>query len=163
MAFEGSQMQDVLQHGYRFALALTHNRGEAEELVQEIALRVLRSDRQVNRFGFLRAVKNHYIDGLRRSRARPEAIPVDEHDVGSAPDNADPDWDAPLELTNGVLSRALGAIRPEERCVIFLWAVEELSAQQIAELMEWPRSTVLSLLQRGRAKLRRMLEHDSGE
>ncbi len=154
---ENCQVQDVLQHGYRFALALTHDRVQAEDLVQEVALRALRSDRNLSRFGFLRAIRNCHIDELRRLRGRPGVLPIDENVVGPADDDGEAEWDVPLQLANGALPRALAEIRPEERGVIYLWAVEEMSAQRIADLMGWPRSTVLSLLQRGKAKLRRLL------
>ncbi len=157
METESCQIRDVLQHGYRFALALSHDHAQAEDLVQEVALRALRSDRNLGRFGFLRAIKNCYIDELRRLHARPDVLSADEHVVGAARDEGGAEWDVPLELANGALPRALADIRPEERGVVYLWAVEEMSAQQIADLMDRPRSTVLSLLQRGRAKLRRLL------
>lgn len=154
---ESCQVRDLLQHGYRFALALTHDQQQSEDLVQEVALRALRSDRNLSRFGFLRAIKNCYIDELRRLRACPGVLSVDENVVGPAHDEREAEWDVPLQLANGALPRALGEIRPEERGVVYLWAVEEMSAQRIADLTGWPRSTVLSLLQRGRAKLRRLL------
>ena len=46
--------------------------------------------------------------------------------------------------------------------VLFLAAVEEYTAQQIAELLEWPRGTVLSMLHRTRRKLRETLKSRNG-
>lgn len=143
---ESCQIRDVLQHGYRFALALTHDRAQAEDLVQEVALRALCSDRNLSHFRFFRAIKNCYIDELRRLRASPDVLPLDEHVVSAARGEGEAERDVPLQLANGALPWALADIRPEERGIVYLWAVEEMSAQQIADLIEWPRRTVLSLL-----------------
>ena len=151
-------IKEELQHGYRFALALTHDHAHAEDLVHEVVLRFARLGGSLNRWMIFRAVKNLFIDELRKSRTRPGLVPFDENVMKStsACDNAQ--WKVPFHLSNDELVHALAEIRPEERCVIYLSAVEEMSAQAIADLLEFPRSTVLSLLQRGRVKLRKKLE-----
>ncbi len=85
-------------------------------------------------------------------------VPLDENVAGSLRAEDDAEWGKPLHLSNGRLTHALARIRAEERAVIYLAAVEELTAQAIADLLEWPRSTVLSQLTRGRVKLREYLE-----
>ena len=158
MKNEHGDLREELQHGYRFALALTHDRARAEDLVHEVVLRFVRSEHQVTRWVLFRSIKNLFIDELRRSQARPELVPLVENVACSIPARDDAEWDEPLHLSNGTLTHALAKIRPEERAVIYLAAVEELTAQAIADLLEWPRSTVLSLLARGRMKLRAHLE-----
>ena len=161
MEKENGKIRDLLLHGYRYALALTHDRAQAEDIVQDVALRVSRFDHDLSRFGFLRAVKNRYIDELRRQGRRPGIESFDAHGVDPQQDEADAEWEAPLDCINGALSGALEQLRPEERGIVYLSAVEGMSAQQIADLMSWPRSTVLSMLIRGRAKLRRQLRRGS--
>ena len=53
--------------------------------------------------------------------------------------------------------RALGLLRPVERAVMLLSAVEGYTAREIGELLDAPRGTVLSLMHRTRAKIRRWL------
>lgn len=154
-------IREILEHGYRFALALTHNREHADDLVQEVISRFLRNERSLSRWTILRAIKNLFIDEIRKSSGLPVSMPLDEIGGDSPQARVDADWNKPLHLANGALASALAHIRPEERGVIFLWAVEEMSAREIADLLEWPRSTVLSMLQRGRSKLRENLEIDS--
>ncbi len=55
---------------------------------------------------------------------------------------------------NGSLDSALGRLRPEERAVLYLSAVEGFTAKQIGELLDWPRGTVLSMLHRSKNKIR---------
>lgn len=160
MKNEKCDIREELQHGYRFALALTHDRARAEDLVHEVVLRFMRSEHPPTRWMIFRAIKNLFIDELRRSRARPELVPLDENVASSSRARDGAEWDEPLHLSNGALKHALAEIRPEERGVIYLSAVEEMPAQAIADLLMWPRSTVLSLLQRGRVKLRdKLKEH----
>ncbi len=158
MKNEKRDIREELQHGYRFALALTHERVHAEDLVHEVVLRFARSERPPTRWMIFRAIKNLFIDELRKSRTGPELVPLDENVVKSARARDAAERDEPLHLSNGALTHALAEIRPEERGVVYLSAVEEMSAQAIADLLKWPRSTVLSLLQRGRVKLRNTLE-----
>ena len=60
------------------------------------------------------------------------------------------------------LDRALAALRPEEREVLFLHAVTGLTAREIATISDQLRSTVLSLLQRGRRKVRERMQAMAG-
>jgi RNA polymerase sigma-70 factor (ECF subfamily) len=69
--------------------------------------------------------------------------------------------DAQVFVANGEFKRVLGELRTEERAVLYLSAVENYTAQQIADLLEWPRGTVLSLLHRTRGKLKKRLEAES--
>ena len=57
-----------------------------------------------------------------------------------------------------VLEDALGELRPNERAALYLSAVEGYTAREIGELLDMPRGTVLSLMHRGRNRLRRLLE-----
>jgi RNA polymerase sigma factor (sigma-70 family) len=52
------------------------------------------------------------------------------------------------------LEVALQRLRPEEREVLFLHVVAGLSVREITRVTRKPRGTILSLLQRGRNKLR---------
>ena len=58
---------------------------------------------------------------------------------------------------------ALSLLRPDEREVLFLAAVEGYTAQEIGEMTERPRGTVLSLLHRARQRVRNTLELDAQE
>ena len=99
-----------------------------------------------------------FVDCFRRGqRFSPQSL-----DVADTEPAVDDGWcdDKALELSNGVFDAALGRLRPEERAVLYLSAVEGLSAQKIGDLLAWPRGTVLSLLHRTKAKVRTWIESE---
>jgi DNA-directed RNA polymerase specialized sigma24 family protein len=55
------------------------------------------------------------------------------------------------------LASALQQLRPDERELLYLSAVEEYSANEIAKLTHKPRGTILSILHRTKKKLRQIL------
>lgn len=150
---------DLVQRGYRFALCLTHHNAQAEDLVQDAWFSVLRAGKPFSREYLFATIRNRFIDLYRRSKVL-GFEPLTEH---VTPQEDDP-WvgDEPIFLENGRLEAALARLRPEERAALFLSAIEGYTGRQIAELMDWPRGTVLSHIHRARIKLRRMLEGESG-
>jgi len=66
----------------------------------------------------------------------------------------------PLEdehLNHIDLQQGLAQLRPDEREAIYLQAVQGYTAAEAARLMDIPRGTVLSLIHRGKQRLRRIL------
>jgi len=156
MTGSSGALDELAQRGYRFALSLTHNSARAEDLLQDAWHGVLRRRGPLMRPYLFAAIRNRFVDACRRERAA-TFVPLMEFaaDEGlQATKFEEPDF----ELRNGALDSALSRLRPEERAALYLSAVEEMSAQDIGELLEVSRGTVLSLLHRGREKLRRMLQ-----
>jgi RNA polymerase sigma-70 factor (ECF subfamily) len=139
-----------------YARALTRDFAWADDLVQDTALRALerraafRPD--TNLLAWLLTILRHiYIDEL---RGRREFVVDDE----SAP------WDgleAPYsEIDRLVLrdvQRALYRITADQREVLLLVYVEELTYQQTSVVLEVPIGTVMSRLARAREYLRKLL------
>ena len=159
MADASGDLGEVLQRGYRFALSLTHDAARAEDLVQDAWLSVLSARGPRTRQYLFATIRNRFIDQCRRNAlVFTEPLATDEEcEVGVWQD------DPEIHVQDGALQRALDRLRPEERAVLFLSAVEGFTAQQIAELLDWPRGTVLSCVHRARNKLRHILQSDSGQ
>lgn len=143
----------TLNSVYRYALALTHDEHLAEDLVQDAWVKVIKAggDRNV---GYLRTtVKNLYIDRYRQKKltlvADADMLPQSESD--------ETENSLPVDISKSQLNAALGKIRPDEREVLFLMCVEDFSAQEVADTLEKPRGTILSLLHRAKLKLRKTL------
>ena len=156
----GAGTEELLQSGYRYALALTHDPDEAEDLVQDTWIKLRDGGHpKPQKALFLRSLRNLWIDEVRRRKRRGQAVPLDESRVVDEGSEVERDASVPggFDLAEGDLEAALGAIRPEEREVLYLNAVEELSAREIAERTDRSRGTVLSLLARGKERLRRLL------
>ncbi len=153
-------LDDLLHRSYRFALSLTHDSVRAEDLVQDALVAAIGAGSSWGRAYLFTIIRHRFVDQFRREGVR-MARPLEDADALPASAEESPsDWDEELTALNGALDEALKQLRPEERGVLYLAAVEQYTAREIAELMVWPRSTVLSLIRRARAKLRRHITHN---
>lgn len=144
----------LLQAGFRYAIALVRDAALAQDLLQEACLAVVRAGAGFSRAYLFTSIRTRRIDQARRaslvvlSALDPEAHP-DPGPGASDLERFVADRDA--------LERGLETLREEEREAIFLVLVEDFTAAEVAELTGRPRNTVLSLIHRGKAKLRRAL------
>ena len=154
---DGPGLDELLRRGYRFALSLTHNHSRAEELVQDAWYSVLRANGPWSRTYLFSAIRSRFVDECRRRNLVGFESLRDGFEPTDDDNDARPEVDEGLIAANGSLDAALGQLRPEERSVLFLTAVEGFTAQQVAEMLDWPRGTVLSMKLRARRKLRTTL------
>ncbi|WP_024302579.1 sigma-70 family RNA polymerase sigma factor [Pseudogulbenkiania sp. MAI-1] len=154
MSFE-SDLLVWLPHLRRYARALTRDPAWADDLVQDTLERALRKWHW-GRSGNLRAwlltlLRHRFIDQLRSRRE----VAVDDE---TAPWQQTP---APNSEIDGLLlrdvERALYRLPLEQREVLLLVAVEELSYQEAAKVLQVPVGTVMSRLARGRERMRALL------
>ncbi len=161
MQDSSDDLYDLAQRGYRFALSLTHDAGQAEDLIQDAWFAVLQAEGPWNRGYLFAAVRTRFIDQCRRDRRRDSGFPIDRPgEVDRAPTTDF--YDDDVFAVNGTLGEALERLRPAERAVLYLAAVEAYTAQQIADVLAWPRGTVQSMLHRAKTKLREQAAIDSG-
>ena len=135
--------RDLLQSGFRYALSLTHNEHDAEDIVQDVWLKLFINNNNIkNKPLFFTSIRNHFIDRYRKKKL----ILMEDFNESSHTQELNSDMDY------GDIEKCLENLRPEEREVLFLNGVEEYSAEEIAKLTNQSRSTVLSLISRGRKK-----------
>jgi RNA polymerase sigma-70 factor (ECF subfamily) len=145
----------------RYARGLTGDRDRADDLVQDTLERAWARFSLWQKRGELRAwlfgiMHNHFVDRLRAQRARPEDAAGDEiPELPQRPTQADR-----LELRD--LDRSLQRLPAEQREVLLLAGVEELSYREIALALGVPMGTVMSRLSRGRERLRVELQGREG-
>ncbi|MEM9714673.1 MAG: sigma-70 family RNA polymerase sigma factor [Actinomycetota bacterium] len=145
---------------FTVAYRLTGNHEEAQDLVQDVLLRVRRGlpgYRPGNLRGWLaRITTNAFLDDVRRKQRRPtNALPDDPDRVLPAAASAE-EASAQRSLPDH-LQAALAALPEDFRAVVVLSDVVGLSYDQIAERLDVPVGTVRSRLHRGRARLRKVL------
>ncbi len=147
------QLEALLHDAFRYAMALTHEPGAAEELVQEACVSVIRARGPWARGYVFRAVRSRWLDRGRRESAPHYARTTTNGFV--EPPSPEPPRMAHDEMADAAdaLDQALGRLNVAEREAIVLSVVFGLSARQIGRHMERPRGSVLSLMQRGREKL----------
>jgi RNA polymerase sigma factor (sigma-70 family) len=156
----------VEQHSdrvFRLAYRLTGNRHDAEDLTQEVFVRVFRSldSYTPGTFeGWLhRITTNLFLDGARRKqRIRFDALSDERaarlESASPAPDAAYAD-----QTFDDDIESALATLPPDFRAAVVLCDVEGLTYEEIAEIMDAKLGTVRSRIHRGRAMLRRALAH----
>jgi RNA polymerase sigma-70 factor (ECF subfamily) len=149
----------------RVARSLTHNSAEADDLVQETYLAALKAHScfELESFGIrpwlLRILHNLYVNHARRERRRPAALDAEQLEAVS-----DPAPPMPLDGTvvDEDVERALNGLPADLRTTLMLWAVDEMSYKQIAQVMDVPIGTVMSRLYRARQRLSEALGHSRG-
>ncbi|HMJ02063.1 MAG TPA: RNA polymerase sigma factor [Conexibacter sp.] len=131
---------------HRAAYLITHDRAAAEDIAQEGFLAALRALPRFDRSRPLRPwlhriVVNRSIDWARARRLRQEV------GAEAAGEIAGPE-PAALSWADDVAD-ALARLSPEQRAVVVLRHLIELTPREIAELLELPQGTVNSRLRRG--------------
>lgn len=158
-------LQQYLDGLYGYALVLSRNQAEAEDLVQETCLRALRAmerlrpDSNVKSWLFT-IVRNIWLNQLRQRRTAPDMaeLDADEHVANQAVDSSrDPYAAYVSDLEGEQVRRAIEQLPLEFREIILLREYEELSYEEIATLLQCPVGTVMSRLARARSKLRDLL------
>ncbi len=155
---------------FRFLLSLTRNQSEAEDLFQDVWLRVVRHGRPRPDKGDLKPwlltiVLNLHRDMLRKKRVR-RLFMMRKQGPGRLRPSRIEDWSSPAtdpaRLSEQTALRrdidlALAALPEKQRRVFLLSEVEDLSQAEIAGILEVPLGTVKSLLFRAVKRLQRQL------
>lgn len=145
---------------YTVAYRLTGNREDAQDLVQEVLVRVqrgLRSYQPGSLRGWLsRITTNAFLDDARRRTRRPStALPDDaDHVLPPAPDAAEA---ADAQRLPDHVQAALATLPEEYRVPVVLADVVGLPYAEIADHLDVPVGTVRSRIHRGRLALREAL------
>lgn len=150
------------------ALRLTHNRAEAEDIVQEAYLRAFRHfdrfDPGTNCRAWLFTILRNVF--LNRRRGTDREVLDEYGEELEAEVDAGPAHAAPLEspedrffrsVLRGDVDRALKALPLAFREAVILADLEGLSYKEVADVLGCPIGTVMSRLSRGRHLLRRHL------
>jgi RNA polymerase sigma factor (sigma-70 family) len=156
----------VTQHSdrvFRLAYRLTGDRHDAEDLTQEVFVRVFRSldSYTPGTFeGWLhRITTNLFLDQARRKqRIRFDAL-SDERAARLRSASPTPEAAVAEQRFDDDVESALATLPPDFRAAVVLCDVEGLSYEEVAEIMGAKMGTVRSRIHRGRAMLRTALAH----
>ena len=156
----------VEQHSarvYRLAYRLTGNVHDAEDLTQDVFVRVFRSlhTYQPGTFeGWLhRITTNVFLDKMRRKqRIRFDAL-SDESAARLPSRGPGPEQTYHDAHFDDDVQRALDALSPDFRAAVVLCDIEGLSYEEVAATLGIKLGTVRSRIHRGRAQLRESLAH----
>jgi len=150
---------DELPRLRRYARALVGNRAAADDLVQDTLERAWARVAQWRPGSDLRAwlfgiMHNLRIDQMRRGGLKESPLEEEHHDVPARATQTDC-----LELRD--VESALARLPDEQRAILLLVALEDMSYEEIAKTLNIPMGTVMSRLSRGRERLRLILDGQS--
>jgi RNA polymerase sigma-70 factor (ECF subfamily) len=150
-----------LDAAYNLARWLTRDDRDAEDIVQEAYLRAIkhfatfRGDNA--RPWILTIVRNTYYTWIRRNRLTETIDQFDNEEHILISDALDPERALLQEADKQMVRRALRKLPAQFLEVIVLREFEELSYQQIAEVVQVPLGTVMSRLARARKRLGQLI------
>jgi RNA polymerase sigma factor (sigma-70 family) len=157
-----AQVMPHLDAAHRFARWLCRSPGDAEDIVQEAFLRAFRAFDSLRgteaKAWLLAIVRNCHATAMQQQQRRASVPLPDEaelRDRGAVLESApDPEANSmEQEARRGVVA-LLARLPSEQREVLLLREVEDLSYREIAALMQLPIGTVMSRLARARAALK---------
>lgn len=144
---------------YNFAHWLTHNRDEAEDLVQETfakALKGFSSFEQGTNFKawIFRILRNTFLNSRTGLRAATVPLDVQDDDAALPVEKETPETILIDRASERIMQEAIEELPVAYREVLLLCEVEEMSYQEIAATLTIPIGTVMSRLSRARRALR---------
>lgn len=152
---------------YSLCYRFTGQRQEAEDLTQEVFLRVFRTlnsyDAAQGSFGVWlhRVGRNLLIDYYRATRQQRRTVSLEdelahlEEKASAAPP---PDRTVALGELSTVLQQALTRLSPELREAVILRDLQGLEYREISDVLGIPEGTVKSRINRGRTELGKLLK-----
>lgn len=140
----------------RYARALTANRADADDLVQDTLERACARSRLWHGVADMRGwlfgiMHNLHVDGVRRPGLHTVALDDATPEVPVAPTQ-----DNRLAVLD--LQAALERLPVEQREIMLLVALEDMSYAEVAATLGIPMGSVMSRLSRGRERLRSLME-----
>jgi RNA polymerase sigma-70 factor (ECF subfamily) len=157
---------------YHLAYRMLNNKHEAEDAVQETFLRVYtnlhRYDEQ-QKFStwIFRIGTNHCIDRLRKRKHSAYSLDAEMPDgegndyYSMLPGNEEtPEKQIILSETQIQIRKAIDALPEKYKSVVILRYLQDMSLQEISDVLDMPVTTVKTRVHRGREYLRKKLEQD---
>lgn len=152
--FETELVSEV-PHLKNYALSLTQDPSDANDLVQDSILKALEKKHQFRRGTYMRRwlftiLRNRFLDGWRKTDRRGTHIPIENcRPSGLSQPGSQEHW---MELRE--CEHRLRQTRPVDRLILLLSVFSALSHKEIAARLGIPEGTVRSRLSRTRAELR---------
>jgi|SRR5262245_43115745 len=163
--FIGQIVEEASQGLYRYAVVLSRDRVEAQDLVQETCVRAIRGVDSLrpgtNVEGWLFTIlRNIWFNQLRRRRTAPKVVELELEEAPAqygVAASEDPHSIYVSKVEHRQIREAIEQLPLEFREVVLLREYEQLSYEDIASILGCPRGTVMSRLARARSKLRSLL------
>jgi RNA polymerase sigma-70 factor (ECF subfamily) len=158
----GNKLIAEIPHLRRFARSLTRNADQADDLVQSVLERALAREHLLRKPGSLRSwlfriLYNSHLNACKRASA--QEVPTDFTESAHLAPSVAANQEQRIEVIE-VLS-ALDRLPLEQRAAITMTAIEGLSYDEAAKVLDIPMGTLMSRIYRGRQALRGISESDA--
>ena len=161
-------MRPQVEYLYRLAWRFTGSVADAEDLVQDVLIKLFPRTRELLdiqqlRPWLARVLYRQYIDSVRQ-RARSPIVELvsdtegEDNPLDALPATKDgPEENAERSGQRERILRALDRLNPEQRAVVAMHDVEGYSLEELETMLETPLGTLKSRLHRARQRLRALL------
>jgi RNA polymerase sigma-70 factor (ECF subfamily) len=159
-------VQSFSRRIYNLAYRFTSRADTAEDLTQEVFIRVYRSLEQYDaRQGdlqnwLMRLARNLIIDDYRRRQRAPQnaqADDLEDHTYHLKANSGSVQTEMERRELGVQVQAGIDKLSPDLRTCVILRDIEELSYQEIVDLLKIPEGTVKSRINRGRIELAKIL------
>ena len=149
---------------YTFAFYSLKNREDAEDVTQEVLIRLWKHWRRIDRTGIkawlMQVTRNLCRDFVRQRVRRSREADAEEVPVDSLQGSSNPQADAETLDFQRRLSEALRRVPEPYRSALILREIQDFKYDEIAIALDKPLNTVKVYIHRGRKMLRQELEEE---
>jgi len=169
-AGDGAAWEEIVQtysrRIYNLAYRFTSRADAAEDLTQEVFIRVYRSLDQYNakqgdlQNWLMRLARNLIIDDYRKRQRAPQdeaAEDLEDHQYHLRASGGTVQKEMERRELGVQVQAGIDKLSPDLRTCVILRDIEELSYQEIVDLLKIPEGTVKSRINRGRIELAKIL------
>jgi RNA polymerase sigma-70 factor (ECF subfamily) len=169
-AGDGAAWEEIVRNYsrriYNLAFRFTSRADAAEDLTQEVFIRVYRSLEQYDpkqgdlQNWLMRLARNLIIDDYRRRQRAPQdahAEDIEDHSYHLRSAGGSAQRELERQEIGKQVQAAIDRLSPDLRTCVILRDIEELSYQEIVDLLQIPEGTVKSRINRGRIELAKIL------
>jgi len=155
--FDGQTLQKL----YRYSYSLTCDEHDAYDLLQASIEKFIKSNVEASEpTAYLKKIiYNRFIDDCRRAKI----IQFENIDDAILPADFDVQTLEELLVNEDMAKKILQSLEPDEREIMYCWAIEGFSTAEIAKKIEKPKGTILSKIYRMRKKLIEKFSENSSE
>ena len=153
--------KEILQKLYRYSYSLTSSESDAYDLLQASLEKFIKSDVVANEpTAFIKKIiYNQFIDECRRKNI----IQFEALEDTTLPSDIDVQTLEDLLVNEDMAEKILLSLEPDEREIMYCWAIEGFSTSEIATKLEKPKGTILSKIYRLRKKLIEQFDDSSND
>lgn len=152
-----------VDHLYRLAFRFTNNAQDAEDLVQDLLIKLYPRFAEIKDIERLRpwldrVLYRLFIDRIRHNQRRPlfDCEEIDPDEIAHA--DGDPEFDLERRFSQERLQQAYARLSEDHRALVAMHDIEGYTLNELESMLDTPIGTLKSRLHRARKQLRKNLE-----